>query len=244
MDVLLFINLIMDIVIFWIVSMLFNVTLKKCKLIVGSLMAALLYCMLIIVPLLQYVPQSICAIFIPIIPILYMFKPQTLKGFFKYEIVSMGVSALLGGMTFTIWYNLGGTQANFSTLRIWQLITIALSIGGCIYMGFYSIRKRLVLPAFEYTITMIQEGRQVEIKALLDTGNCLYTPLSHKAVVVVEYEAIKLLLSEDEKACLECFNESINQWIEEERHLPQLLIPFNSTEIGRASCRERVYVLV
>ncbi len=228
MDVLFLINFIMDTIVFWIVSMLVNEPIKVRKIIVGGLLGAVLYCMLILVPFLQYVPYSIYSFFIPIIPILYIFRPIHIKQLLKYYFLSMLIAALLGGITFSLWYMSGNDSRTIGELNILMLIGIGVVIGFTFYISFYSIRKRFILPAFEYKIKLINKNKEATIKALLDTGNCLYTPITHRPVIVVEYDKVKELFTKKEQELYESFSDNLLELAQMEVHTIKHLIPFNS----------------
>lgn len=228
MDVLFCINFIMDTIIFWIVSMLINQPVKVKRMIAGGLFAAVLYCMLIVVPFLQYVPYSIYSFFIPVFPILYIFRPIHIKQLFKYYLLSMLVAALLGGTTFSLWYMLGYDSRAISELNIFMLIGIGVTMGFTFYTSFYYIRRRFILPTFEYQLQFIQKDRKVMLRALLDTGNCLYTPITHRPVIVVEYDMVKGLFTEEEQKFFERFSDHLVELEQLDDNIIKHLIPFNS----------------
>ena len=227
-DVLFCINFIMDTIIFWIVSMLVNQPIKVKRMMVGGLLAAILYCMLIVVPFLQYVPYSIYSFFLPVLPILYIFKPIHIKQLVKYYLLSMLVAALLGGTTFSLWYMLGNDSRVINELHIFMLIGIGIMMGLAFYISFYYIRRRFILPTFEYQLQFIQKDRKVMVKALLDTGNCLYTPITHRPVIVVEYDVVKMLFTKEEQRVYERFLGKLVEVEPFDDDMIKHLIPFNS----------------
>lgn len=228
MDVLFLINFIMDTIIFWIVSMLVNEPIKMRKIVMGGILGAGLYCLLIVIPFLQYVPYSIYSLFIPIIPILYVFRPIHVKQLLKYYLVAMLIAALLGGITFSLWSMLGQDYRAINDLNIVILIGIGLGIGFIFYIAFYSIRRRLILPIFEYKIKFINNNKEATVKALLDTGNCLYTPVTHRPVIIVEYDRAKVLLTEKEQQLYEEFSDNLLELVQMKNHAMKHMIPFNS----------------
>lgn len=48
-------------------------------------------------------------------------------------------------------------------------------------------------------VTLVRRGRQVQVSALIDSGNCLIEPISGKPVCVVEEEVFRELWGEDER---------------------------------------------
>jgi stage II sporulation protein GA (sporulation sigma-E factor processing peptidase) len=150
-----------------------------------------------------------------------------IKEFFKVYVVCTGVAMLIGGATFSAWYMLGYTTA-INSINVMGLIGIGALIGSIVYFSFDKIRKRLVLPAFEYDITIRHANKKVYIKSILDTGNCLYTSLDHKPVIVVTYEAIKELFTDEQEIVINQYKNDILQLLCQDVFKPSYIIPFNS----------------
>lgn len=225
-DVLFLINFIMDTIIFIITTMILNKPLYIKKHLIGGAVAALLYCMLLILPVLQHLPYSICTLFVPVISILYLYKPIKLKKFIKYYLISTGVAALIGGISFTILYQL---QYYIPTYKVsaGYVLVIGICVGGSLYFSFYALRRRFVMPHFEYDLEIHYDGKIGHILGLLDTGNMLYTPISHRPVVVVTYDVVKELLTEDECKDIESCHNDAEKLLEMDRG-PKYIIPFHS----------------
>lgn len=231
-DVLFAINWYMDVLIFYCVSLILNQRIKLRRLALAGILASLVYCMLIILPILQSIPYSFYTLFIPTIAILYLYKPQNLKTFIKLYGLCMIVSAIFGGMLFNIWYMFNHSSEKISSIGVVTLILVGLLITIIFYNSFYFIRRRFIFPSFEYEIKISNKEGCVEVKALLDTGNLLYTPITHEPVVVVEYESVKALLSEAQQIEYETYRRCKENEMEEalisERCRPEILIPFKS----------------
>lgn len=229
LDVLLVINLVMDIIIFAIVSIIMNTKVKKFSLIVSGAIAAFTYCMFIVTPILKDIPSIMYAIIVPVLPILYLFRPNKLNIFIRYYIVSMMVAMLLGGMAFSLWSLLGNDIGDISGISIWMLVSIIIFLGGSFYLLFYNIRRRFILPSFEYQTKFIRNGKELVLKSILDTGNLLYTPINHKPVIVVYYDDIvELMTDSEEKVCKEYCNNMQRLLEHRDKHLIRYIIPFNS----------------
>lgn len=231
-DILFIINWVMDTLIFYCVSLILNKRIKHRFMIMAGALAALIYCMLIILPVLQKIPYAIYALVIPIPSLLLLYKPIHYKTFFKEYLLSMFVAALFGGMVFNCWYLINGVQTNVSAISIFLLIGIGIGICGSFYGGFYWIRRQLIFPSFEYEVTIQCRDRSVVVKSLLDTGNLLYTPVKHEPVLVMEYEVMKSLLSPQQRDIYEEFSKATELEIEEGilsgAYKIDQLIPFHS----------------
>lgn len=232
LDILFFINWLMNTLIFYCVSLILNKRIKKRKLIMAGALSACLYCMLLIIPILQTIPYAIYAFIIPIPSILMLYKPHHLKQFLQYYLVSMLSAALFGGVIFNIWYLVSDVTHKIDSVSLLLLAGIGISVSVCFYCSFYWIRNRFILPAFEYTLTIHYQGKEIEVQSLLDTGNLLYTPKTHEPVLVAEYATIKSLLTETQQQAYEHFSKLSNREIETEvingLYKWEELIPFNS----------------
>lgn len=231
-DVLFAINWSMDILIFYCVTLMLNKRIKHWRIIIAGMIAALLYCMLVISPILQSIPYSIYTVFIPIFSILYLYRPHNLKAFFKIYLLCVMVAAVFGGLIFNIWYTFGPYFPGMDSMGISTLIAIGIVIAFIFYCGFYFLRRRFILPSFEYQLKLKNNGQYTEISALLDTGNLLYTPISHLPVIVVEYKTVKAILTETQRVNYERYQNSSDIEVEEGlvtgECKPDVLIPFNS----------------
>lgn len=194
-DLLFLINFLMDGCIFITASQLLGQRVGWKRIFCASILGATIYCMLVICPLLQQLPYGLFALFVPVFPILYLYKSCSLGGFIREYIVSTGVAFLIGGTTYALWYIVGG-------YRIGQQMTITYIIvaGGGVTILVNSmyvyVRKRFVLPTFEYDMALTYKENSVQFTGFLDSGNFLYTPISHRPVIIVAYESIKPLLTD------------------------------------------------
>ena len=91
------------------------------------------------------------------------------------------------------------------------------------------IRQRFIMPRFEYTMTLIHKGEQVKLNGYLDSGNSLYTLISHKPVTIITYDAIGSILSSEERKLIEEYEtKGIEGIMEEKGSIKTYLIPFES----------------
>ena len=232
LDVLYLINWIMNTFIFYSVTIVLNRHIRWYKMLLSSGLAALIYCMLIILPILQKIPYGIYALVIPIPSILMLFRPKTYRQFFKQYAISMGIATLFGGIVFSSWYNLFGIQRRVNSMSLVFLVGIALSLVCLFRISFCWMKRMFILPVFSYAVYLKRENKRVELRALLDTGNMLYTRESHKPVLVVEYDEVKPLLHKDEQKKYEVFSKSnldeIEACVIRGDYKMSELIPFNS----------------
>lgn len=231
-DVLFLINCVMDICIFTTVTLVLNVWLPRRRHVVAALLASALYCIGMLCPVVCQIPYSILALWIPVIPVLYLYRPLTCKSFIKYYLASMMIAALFGGAVFNVWFIIGNGLKEITTMSMGLLFGISFGVTACFYGTFYWLRRCLVLRHYTYQIDLVYKGRHQEITALLDTGNLLYTPVTHRPVIVVTYKAVESLLTSQQcKQLQRFFNKQENFFNDAaymNKEIPELLIPYHS----------------
>lgn len=60
------------------------------------------------------------------------------------------------------------------------------------------IRKQEKLISYKVPVTIERQGKKVKMQGYIDTGNRLYEPVSHKPVILVEYDFVKSLFTAEE----------------------------------------------
>lgn len=201
LDVLFLLNFFMDYFIFWMVSKITYQKVTRKRLVAGALIAAVLYCLVVISPFLRTMNIIIYLIFLPLIPIHIIFKPKKLKQWLQIYIIANITALVIGGMSYGIFYwvqeqgivmnVLEKTQKHFS-LGLLFFSSLASYIIIQSY-GYYKQKRNTELEK-RYAIAIVYKDEMVEMEALLDTGNKVYDPISKHPVIIAEYKKIKALL--------------------------------------------------
>ncbi|MGL6174300.1 MAG: sigma-E processing peptidase SpoIIGA [Cellulosilyticaceae bacterium] len=236
-DILFLINFIMDCMIFYIAIQIGGNKISYLRLLAGSAIASLAYCGIIYFPILQKLPVYIYYLFIPVIPILYMFKPTTIKDFIKEFIICTMSAFVIGGGSFSFYYLIVQLKINSNLVTV-----IPVIVGGliCIVvtLSFKWIRRMIILPRFSYQAIIYNINKKENLEGIVDTGNCLYTLISHKPVSIIEYEKAKKLLKQNQIELIEtCLRDGIIETISKKNtvSIPVYIIPFKSL-----GCKEGV----
>lgn len=216
LDILFLLNLVMDYFIFWLLCKIINKRISRKRIFVGSFVAALIYCFIVIVPILKLISIWIYLILLPVIPIIIIFKPSTIKEFIQLFIMSNLTAIAIGGLGFALYYwvkqsNITGyfitmENGNFS---IWLLLISTFGSYILIRIFNYYIKKRNIGIQKLYSLQVVFRNSKVHIKALLDTGNKVYDPITKYPVIIVEYKAIDMLLPEEIREIYNKKNEDI-----------------------------------
>ncbi|UWG96119.1 sigma-E processing peptidase SpoIIGA [Dehalobacter sp. DCM] len=143
---------------------------------------------------------AISRIMIPILMVAVAFRTKSIyelaKGLLYFSLlaaVSGGIYYLLAG-----WIGITGSTTGLLLCDIWILPVIAiLLVGG--YRVWEKLTKRnLYLDNVLYDVELMMEnGKKLTIKALLDTGNELRDPLTNTPVMILEEKAVSEILPEE-----------------------------------------------
>ncbi|WP_010168953.1 sigma-E processing peptidase SpoIIGA [Candidatus Epulonipiscium viviparus] len=218
-DVLFFINFIMDIFIFFTGSLLYiRVPFKK--LLLASTIAALLSCLVIIFPNLERLSFNLYYIFLPCIPIILLYGT---KNFFKAYLINFLCACIIGGVALSVYFQCSFVMGNEASLILTILCGAVISF--LTYYFLIAIRKKFLLIVGEAYMSFELYGNTVNLKGIVDTGNTLYTVFSKEPVAIVQLDKVRKFLAIE----LLDFIEEIDAGKESLRMLDKAsLIPFNS----------------
>ncbi len=137
--------------------------------------------------------------------ILIAFGRMKWTDFLKQGISLFLITYFVGGLMNSLYYDTNlklsllklGNTIMFSNISIVFVATVMIGVlflaAGLLFLwSFYRRRDKEV-----YKVELSYEGRRIQTLGLLDTGNCLFDPLYHRPVIVVEREILKELLSND-----------------------------------------------
>ncbi|MBP1754342.1 MAG: putative rane protein [Firmicutes bacterium] len=115
------------------------------------------------------------------------------------------ITYIVGGLMNSIYYDtklrldmlkFGDTillsNISWTFVAIGMVIVVVLSVGLIFLMNLYRRKEKEI-----YAVELSLEGRSIRTKGLYDTGNCLYDPLYHKPVIVIERSVMEELLSKE-----------------------------------------------
>ena len=135
------------------------------------------------------------------------YKIKKIKQYLRAVGVFYMVSFAFGGAAYGLMSMLGKSGVSYLPLKILATSTVAAYAGIVMLSSYY---KRLSLKERRFAdmeITIC--GQTVPVTGYLDTGNCLYEPISDSPVVVVEISAVISILPPElprmlsaENACL------------------------------------------
>lgn len=210
-DMVFFLNFVMDYFILWIVSKIIKEKVNHKRLIFGALLAALIYCLILFVPIFNQSYNFFGILILPMFPLMITYKTKTFKKLMKVFILFHITAFVLGGAGIAFFYylNVGQMIKNSLQFNIDNFPIILLIVSSLLS---YLVIKLLLIwirifsnhTGALYQIKISYEGMKIDACALMDTGNALYDPFSQSPVIVVEFSSIKKFFPE---SIQELFNE-------------------------------------
>lgn len=205
-DVVFVVNFIMDFVILLLERKISKKNIPISRLFFGALLGAVLMCIIILIPKLNYIVYlALCYFFSSLIIVQITFKPKKIKELVKLTFMLYIIAIVLGGIIFalyyysTIGYGLSRMLNNevFEGIDI-QLLFLLLFFAVIIFGVFINIFMKVTSVSKNiYDISLCYKNQKINVNALLDTGNNLYDPITQWPVIIGEIEILKQLFEED-----------------------------------------------
>ncbi len=239
-DVVFLINLVMDFFIFWITGKLAGCKTTWLRLFIGSFLGAALYCATIFIEFLRPAYGFLSSMVILAISMMVIYRPYSIKKMLKLMLFANIAAFSIGGAGIALFYytNIGNTIGSLVTFTISNIsFKILISVSAASYIGIkllliwinrVSIKKQTFYP-----IKIFFENENVDLNALVDTGNSLKDPLSQSPVIIAEFDKIKCFIPDELQNLfannLENSPESFLQNVTDDSFFNRLrMIPFHS----------------
>ncbi|NLW08083.1 MAG: sigma-E processing peptidase SpoIIGA [Clostridia bacterium] len=201
-DIVLAINLVMDYLILWTAARLGQIPTCGWRLLAGAAVGAV-SSLTVLIPGLEVWLLTFLKLFFSILILLVAFFPLTVRLFFQALVyfylaafvmggAMLGAICLFGG-NLPVAVMSGGLIFSPNLRFTWLLAAGAAALllarwgTGWIKRNFWEYMLRL-------PVVISIAGKELALKALVDTGNSLRDPLSQQPVIIVEYSALKSIL--------------------------------------------------
>lgn len=200
-DVLFFINLLINLILLYVSAKLLSLKLKPLRFLIASVLGAL-YSVLIFFPDFNVFYSGSAKFLSSFAIVAIAFNIKGWRLYFKTLGVFYLVTLLFGGCVFALFYLSGigsrvGAVIKNGVIYFdlpWQFLFFSIGISYIIISGIWkSILSRSKGNSF-IILNIEYSGSNAIIRALLDTGNSLFEPISHSPVIVTEFSEIKKIL--------------------------------------------------
>ncbi len=192
-DVVLLENLCMNYIILFATGFILKLKMKQLKLALSALLGGI-YAILTYMQILEIYSTMIMKIILSLCMIYIAFTPKNIKALLKELILFYLISFAFGGCAFALLYFLkpedifmiNGVYIGSYPLKIALLGGV---IGFVItYIAFKIVKNRMSKKGLIYLVKIQIEEKEIELKAMLDTGNMLRDPITGAPVIIVERE--------------------------------------------------------
>ena len=233
-DILLGVNLIIDYFMLKVETKIFNLDVKRKRLIYSAMLGSL-FSLFIFLDGLNFIVSIAVKVLMSVTMVLVAFGKKSFGTFLKLIAVFYLINFLFGGMIFFIWYfysprgiyikngmlyfNISPVFLIISTGTIYLILKIYYNLlGGKVkYLGVCRIKVK-------------NNGKEVILRGKIDTGNDLKEPFSNIPVIVSEFKSVESVLSNELKTCIIDFYKSSDNmdFSYKENYKNLRLIPFNT----------------
>jgi len=201
-DVLFLVNLIINYVLLYTTAKTGRLKINRLRLFLGAMFGAV-YAVLMFFPRLNFVYTMGAKVLMSLAVVAIAFNIHGVRLFFKAVGIFYLVTLCFGGGAFAIFYftNAGalvGALVSNGILYLnlpWQILFLSVGVSYTIFrIVMRTMQKKMSRENMYVGIRISFGGKEVDLCALVDTGNALYDPLSNAPVIVAEYEKMKPIL--------------------------------------------------
>lgn len=189
-DSLFLINFTMNLYVLFLTNRKLGRTATRRRLVCAAALGAAGYCITFLIPCpFVLVKNSLLFLTVSLCMVKMTFRHKGFRAFLKISLTMLMYTFLLGGCLLFFFRRVAFLREH--AFGIWGI----MGIGGCICMAAaylsekYSIRKETLCEVW-----IKNNGKTLNVKALIDTGNSLVEPLSGKPVSILEKEVMDTLL--------------------------------------------------
>jgi stage II sporulation protein GA (sporulation sigma-E factor processing peptidase) len=200
LDVVFAVNFILDFIILLLERKISRRTISLNRVFLGAFVGAVLMCIIVLVPKLNYIVYLAFSYFISSAIIVFVtFRPTKWIELIKLTLLLYMIAILLGGIIFSLYYysriglglNRVFTNGIMNGLDL-QMLLLFVCMAIIIWMIFINIFfKAMNVSKNIYEVGIFYHEKEMKISALLDTGNTLYDPISNWPVIIGEIEVLK-----------------------------------------------------
>ena len=239
-DSIFLINFVMNLCLFFLVSKTLDRTATRIRLVAGSAVGALLFCIILIIPGITYFWKVLIGL-IPVnmMTIAFTFKIKKLKQLINLTLWLYAYAFFFGGLILFLQKRIPMLRENAGT--VWGTM-------GCIcaaaMLGDYLIKKMDQKKQNSYYQVHIPcQGTVITVRALADTGNSLQDPVTGKPVSILDqkiWEQLSGLKKEDKYKIIPFHSVGVDHGIMEGYELDHIIVEGMA---GQTVCRDAIVAI-
>ncbi len=191
-DVVFIENLLMNYIILFATTVVLKLKTKHMRCLLASLIGAI-YTILAYISRLQIYSNFFLKLLLSFIMIYIALNPKNIKQLFKYTLIFYLTSFVFGGAAFALIYIVkpqellrnNGLILNSNSLKIIFISAIVAFM--IITIAFKIVKNKISAKDMYCNILVKLNDKEIEAKAMIDTGNFLKEPITNTPVIVVEH---------------------------------------------------------
>lgn len=198
-DIIFLSNITMNYIILFATGLIVVKKVKHTRIILSSVIGAV-YSIMLYITNLQIYENQIIKFILSIVMVYIAFTPKDISKMIKNIIIFYLTSFCFGGAAYYLLYNVSPQQIKTINGILLGAYPLKVAILGGI-LGFFIIniafkivKNRIDKTSIIYDIEIVYQGKQLELKVLLDTGNLLVEPITRFPVIIVDSEKLKQIL--------------------------------------------------
>ena len=201
-DILVLENFILNLIILYATGIISKNKIKHLNLILGSLAGSIGTIIYYLIPTLDYY-NIIIKILLSVLMIYISYKPDCFKQMVRKIIFFYLTSFTFGGAAIAAIYIVNTEKINIQNGLIIGNYTLKTVIIGIIIafmiivLAFKLVKNKFSKKDLICNINITINQKNINTRALLDTGNCLKEPITNIPVVIVEKELLKNIIPEE-----------------------------------------------
>ena len=205
-DLLFLVNFIMNGFVLWLVSKILRQRRKARWLVLGSVVMALLYTLLLIIEPLRFLNIALASVVILAAGVMVAFYPTGIKHFLRLMLAAYGITFAVGGLGMALFYltdlpyaiyYIAADLDGFTRAVSWQLLLVGMVTSYFLIkiimrlVEYQTIKRQMLMH-----VMVSMNEKYIFFDALVDTGHSLREPLTQSPVIVAEFEQVQDFLPE------------------------------------------------
>ena len=234
-DIIFLENVFMNTIILLATATILKIPIRIIRILISSVIGSI-YAMITYISNLQIYSNVFLKIALSAVMVYVAFKPKKAKNFFKGIMIFYLTSFTFGGVTFALLYFIKPQDILFENGVLIGVSPIKIILTGgiigfiIITISFKNIKGKISKKDMICSLKILSNSKELNINAIIDTGNFLIDPITKMPVIVVEKEKLKTILPEN--LIKNTMNLIQGKEVEIGEYLSKIrIIPFNS--LGR-----------
>lgn len=206
-DVLVLENIVINYIILLVTSKFCRARVSTLRLLLGSIIGALYVGFIIFQPGLKVYYTTVAKILLSMFIVAVTFSPRKVLQFIRVLAIFYISTFIFAGAAFAfLFFNQQGGFVRNGIVYVfgqsqWSLmVTSIITVGIIIKIFWEFIQSRITKERLLVPVKISFDNREIDLSALIDTGNSLKDPLTNIPVMVVEFKALQELLPQEIKS--------------------------------------------